>query len=118
MTGVYRCSSARLSDLVAAPTAPMAAGCDDPGGKHVRHRQLAIASYPPATTSGRAVDHRLEGVIERQRFLVRERQHLAYVYAANPSRRIDPEICIRQARPHEAAGWAAGRRLLGIDLKA
>ena len=52
------------------------------------------------------------------RGLTKVSTYVNQVRAANPSRRIDPKIRIRQACPHEAAGWAAGRRLLGIDLKA
>ena len=47
------------------------------------HRALAPAVEP---SSGCRANRRLEGIIERQRFFIRERQHLAQVYQHRYSR--------------------------------
>jgi hypothetical protein len=56
------------------------------------------------TSAERLIEALLEGVEQRQRLIVGERQHLCEVRAADAFLAVDPEIAVRQPGPGEAAG--------------
>src|SRR5262245_58577101 len=61
------------------------------------------------------VDRLLERVEQRQRLHVGEGQDLGGIDAAYALALVDPVVGVGESRPGEAAGRAAGRRLLVVD---